>query len=228
MTSIAIIVPVLGRPHRVAPLLESLRASDEPGIDTHPVFVCSAGDNAQIEAVRRAALEPLVLSPPGKCEYARKINLAVTSTDEEWLFLGADDLNFHPGWARAALDLHAQTGKLVIGTNDIGNPTVIRGDHATHSLVHRDYVKLGTIDDPTRLLHEGYDHNAVDVEFVGTAKARDQFAFCASSVVEHLHRLWGKAPMDRVYAKGMRNAVQDRRLYARRRVLWERRVGARR
>lgn len=226
-TAVAILIPVLNRPGRVQPLIESIREADEPGIKTRPVFVCSDGDRAEIRAVETAGLEPLILHRPGKCEYARKINLGAAATDEPWVFLGADDLRFHPGWARAALIEHDRTGCLVVGTNDLGNPAVKAGRHATHSLVHRDYLAHGTIDEPGLLLHEGYDHNSVDVEFVETARVRGQFVFAADSHVEHLHRLWGKAPFDQTYRKGMRTATADKRLFQQRRKLWTRRAAIR-
>jgi len=223
-TSIAILLPVLNRPHRVKALLRSLRDADEEGITTNPVFVCSDGDTRQIAAVKAAGLEPLILYSPGRGEYARKTNLATQTIEDEWLFMGADDLHFHPGWAPACLDEHERTGCLVIGTNDLGNSAVMAGRHSTHSLVHRDYLAFGTIDEPGKLLCDRYDHNSVDVEFWETAKARGQAAFAADAHVEHLHRLWGKASFDATYRKGTRNATADKRLYLQRRRLWARQV----
>jgi hypothetical protein len=83
-------------------------------------------------------------------------------------------------------------------------------------------VKLGTIDESGKLLHEGYDHNSCDVEFIETAIHRDQFTFASESVVEHLHPLWhrGRVKRDAVYNKGLRHATMDRMLLNRRRHLW--------
>lgn len=224
--SVVVVVPVLGRPARVGPLLESLFSStvDERanGWKIVPVFVCSAGDTKQIYAVRRARQKHLILNPAGRSEYPRKINLAAASTTEDWLFTGADDLLFHTGWLTKALNAHAASGALVIGTNDLGNQLVKQGKHATHSLVHRSYMALGTIDEPGVLLHSGYDHNAVDVEFTETAMARGTWVFAHDSVVEHLHPLWHReVRRDPVYAKGIRNAQADRRLLLKRRHLWD-------
>ncbi len=227
VTEIAVLVPCLMRPHRVQLLIDSLRAADEPGIETRPVFICSAGDRTEIVACEKAGVSYLTLTKPGRSEFARKINLGIASSHEEWVFVGADDIYFHPGWAREALAVYEETGCLFIGTNDLGNPAVKAGRHATHFLVHRDYIALGTVDDRTKFLCELYDHNSVDVEAVETAKARGAFAFAEKSHVEHLHRLWGKATYDQTYRKGMRNALADRRLCERRRRLWLREPGAR-
>lgn len=220
------LVPVLDRPQLVKPLLGSLQEStlrdQADGWSVRALFIATAGDTRELKALEAAAAEYVVAPFAGNVrgQYARKINHGLRVTNEQWLLLGADDLAFHPGWLRAAINVHIRTGALVIGTNDLGNPTVMRGDHSTHPLVHRDYAELGTIDQPGILYHEGYDHNSCDVEFVETAKARAQFAFAADSHVEHLHRLWGKAPIDATYRKGLRNANADRKLMLSRRRLW--------
>jgi hypothetical protein len=77
------------------------------------------------------------------------------------------------------------------------------GRHATHSLVHADYRECGTLDEPWKLLHEGYWHNFVDDELVGTAMLRGTFAMAGDAHVEHLHPNWRKAADDETYRRGM-------------------------
>lgn len=213
-----IIVPVLRRPHRVAPLLESIdAATPEP----HRVlFVASPEDEAEQKAIAAAGADVLVLdSPAGRGDYARKINLAYTVTDDPLLFLGADDLCFHRGWLEAAVA--AMTGDVgAVGTNDLGNARVVRGDHATHFLVTRAYADRGTIDEPGKILHEGYCHNFVDDEFLATARLRGAVAMAPESHVEHLHPNWGKAPHDETYERGQAGFEVDRRHFNHRRHLW--------
>lgn len=222
--SLAVIVPVLSRPHRVQPLLESLLASVEAersaGWIVRPVFVATPGDDAELAAIRAAGHEPLLVAAANS-QYPIKINTGARAAAEDWLFTGADDLHFHPGWLTHALNAHAASGCLVIGTNDLGNQLVKQGKHSTHSLVHRSYLELGTIDEPGKLMHEGYDHNSSDVEMIETAVARGQFVFARDAVVEHLHPLWHReVKRDSVYQKGFRNAMRDRMLIQRRRPLW--------
>jgi hypothetical protein len=226
-----VLVPVLGRPTHAAPLVASLRESfaAEAALlrqisEVRELFLCTPGDAAEISELERHGLRYSVLPgghKPG--DYARKINHGCAQSDAHWLFLGADDLRFRPGWLSACLRLHEASGALVIGTNDLGNPKVRRGQHATHSLVHRDYLVYGTIDEPDKLLHEGYHHNCVDVEFVETAMWRRMWAFASEAEVEHLHPLWKKGSYDATYALGQTEHQRDLVLLRERWGLWNHR-----
>jgi hypothetical protein len=224
---VEVLVPVLDRPHRIAPFGASLRASltdpvRKPSDQVRTLFLCTEGDKAELAELRAQGARYAVL--PGERrpgDYARKINLGVRSNGADWFFLAADDLAFQPGWLEACLAVHEQTGALVIGTADLGNPMVRLGMHSTHTLVHRDYLEQGTIDDPTRLLHEGYDHNCVDVEFVETAMWRQVWAFAAEARVEHLHPLWRKAQTDGTYRLGQTSHLADMQLLRARWHLWQ-------
>jgi hypothetical protein len=156
---------------------------------------------------------------PGPGDYARKINAGYRHTSDELLFLAADDVHFHPGWLAAAT-ARLQGTVHVVGTNDLGNPEVIAGRHATHSLVTRRYVDmLGTLDQRAQVLHEGYPHEYVDNEFVQTAIARRAFAHASDSVVEHLHPHWGKAPTDDLYDQHAERMKAGRRVFLERAAL---------
>lgn len=212
MTDLAILVPVKGRPHRVEPLLESIRAATP---DVRVLFICDPDDVAEQAALEAAGAD--IISFAGN--YGAKINEGVRQTTEQLLFTGADDLHFHPGWFKRARALIR--GRIqVIGTNDLCNPRVMAGNHSTHSLVTRTYAELGTIDEPGKLLHEGYEHEFVDDEFVQTAIKRGAFDFAADAVVEHLHPMVDKAPMDDIYAEIPRRLRVGRKIYRRRRELW--------
>jgi hypothetical protein len=156
-------VPVLKRPHRVAPLVASLEASlEDEDVEVAMVFVCSTDDAPQIAAVEAAGFEPLLSGQAFQdFQYAVKTNAAVRAVEADWYLLAADDLDFRPGWLREALKVHAETGALVVGTNDLGNDLVKRGKHSTHPFVHRDYLPLGTIDEDERAAPPGYRHNSV-------------------------------------------------------------------
>lgn len=218
---IDLLIPVLGRPQNAQPLVDSIHAATTV---PHTIyFICTLGDEAQIEACKGTGAVTLLLGP-GHSEYARKINHGIgwsaeSGLAQEFVFLGADDLRFHPAWAENALAHYSEQTR-VIGTNDLGNATVMAGKHSTHSLVHRSYVKVGTIDEPGKLLHEGYDHNYVDTEFIETAKSRGEFVFAAGSHVEHLHPFWHKGPDDVIYRKGRKKVNRDASTFNRRRRLW--------
>jgi hypothetical protein len=110
----------------------------------------------------------------------------------------------------------------VVGTQDLCNPRVIEGEHATHFLVSRYYYEAwGTLDERPAIFHEGYPHEYVDDELIGTAKMRDAYAFADDSIVEHLHPLVGKAPSDALYEASASRMKQGRALFIKRRKLWQ-------
>ncbi|MBK6887023.1 MAG: hypothetical protein IPH03_11765 [Tetrasphaera sp.] len=90
-----------------------------------------------------------------------------------------------------------KAGYKVVGTNDLGNRSTATGRLSTHTLVERTYVdRHGTIDEPGVLCHEGYWHEYVDNELIGTAKHRGVYGHARQAHVEHLHWLWGKRDRD--------------------------------
>lgn len=208
---LVILVPVLRRPHRVVPLLDSIEAATP---EPHRVlFICDPDDEPEKAAVDNAHGGQRI-EVAGN--YAKKINVGADVTSEPLLFLGADDLDFHPGWFEAASS-RLEGRVAVVGTNDLGNPRVMAGKTATHSLVTRAYVEAyGTVDERGKVLHEGYQHNFCDSEFVETAKRRRAWAFASDSTVEHLHPHWSKGEDDEVYRKGQAGFEVDRQLFHRR------------
>ncbi len=216
----AVIVPVLRRPGNAAPFMASLRAST--GLAT-AYALCSPDDTETIDAWHKVGAEVL----RGDDEwvdntedqmvartFAEKANLGYRQTREPWLLLVGDDVRFHPGW----LD-HAQATAgdryHVIGTNDLGNPRVTSGEHATHLLIRRSYVDEvgGGWDGPGVVAHEGYRHWFCDDEIVTAAKQRGAWAMSLASKVEHLHPLLGKADMDPVYELGQVSAHADKQRF---------------
>lgn len=150
--------------------------------------------------------------------FAEKVNRAYRISIEPWLFLVGDDVQFHPGWLDQAMEVARTTGKSVVGTNDLTNPLVMQGEHATHMFIRRDYIqRVGASWDGAGIVcHEGYRHWFVDNEIVEAAKERDEWAPCLASHVEHLHPWYGKGEMDEVYRIGQDAAEADQALWAQR------------
>lgn len=213
ITQIAILVPVLGRPHQIEPLIASVEAATS--VAHRIVFICSPNDKTTT-VCRRTGCEVIMSSwKPGRADFAKKINLAFVSTDEEWLFQAATDLMFHPHWDLHALRMAERRNFGVVGTNDLGNPLVQKGQHSTHTLFSREYIDKfgGTVDNSGTVMCELYDHQWCDNEFVQTAKWRDKWVFSRHSIVEHNHPSWGKAQMDSTYEKALRATVEDQTLF---------------
>lgn len=209
MTDTAVIVPVMGRPQNAAPFMASLRAST--GL-TEVYVMATAGDTETVDAWEAAGAEAITAG--SEVTFAEKVNIGYECSVEPWLFLVGDDVRFHPNWLANA-QIVAGRRAHVIGTNDLGNPAVMAGQHATHLLIRRSYVdEVGASwDGPKVVCHEGYRHNFVDTEIVAAAKKRGVWAMARSSVVEHLHPFWGKADTDAVYELGQSSYDADQALF---------------
>lgn len=211
---IDVLVPVLDRPQNALPLVESFRAHSSGEI----TFLCSPEDSEQIAACEATGERTVVVDfQPGPGDYARKMNYGFEHTERPWVFLGADDIEFTPGWSEALI-LDAD----VIATNDLANGSVKRGEFGTHCLVSRRYVtdEGASADGPGVLVHEGYDHNFPDRELCGLARSRRVYAFAKHSIVRHRHPLWKTATWDDTYRKGFSKFHQDRDLFLERAHLW--------
>ena len=147
--------------------------------------------------------------------FAEKVNEGYRVTEAPWLFIVGDDVHFHPGWLDQAMETARATHCRVIGTNDLGNPAVQAGQHATHFFIRRDYVDVigASWDGPGVVCHEGYRHWFVDNEIVTHARSRGEWAPCLLSHVEHMHPLWQKGADDTVYRIGQEAAEQDREVW---------------
>lgn len=223
MAEVVVVVPVLGRPWRIVPViaafLDALRETP-----CRLLFVASPEDTAEIAKLEQVGASYIVAPfEQGPGDWARKTNLAYRETTEPWLFTGADDLCFCPGWADRALECAARTGAGVVGTQDNANVRVMQGEHATHNLVARWYAdSLGTVDGAGAVVSEVYSHNYVDDELVETAKARGLWTFCEDSEVPHMHPNWDRhVARDETYDLGQRDFQADARLFQQRRQLFQ-------
>ncbi len=217
---LVILVPVLNRPHRVAPLLESIESST-PG-RPQVLFLADGADDGEIEAIERAEDEHpgiLTLLNLEGGSYAEKINRGIDVTVSSLLFFGADDLDFKPGWFGAAKAAMAH-GAEVVGVNDLLRRRQGRRGHATHFLMAREYAQRPTIDAERGPLCERYTHNFVDDELIATAKARGAYAYAKDAHVEHLHWMNQKAAVDETYERGKESFEGDRAIFRERELLW--------
>jgi glycosyltransferase involved in cell wall biosynthesis len=212
---VAVLVPVLGRPEHAAPLMASLRAST--GLATC-YAICDPTDVEAAAAWKEAGA--VVIDGPDRGRpgsFAEKVNLGYRVTTEPWLLLAGSDVRFHPGWWDHAAFVAGDRYD-VVGTNDLGNPRVLAGEHATHPLIRRSYIEQvgASWDGPGIVAHEGYGHWWVDEEVCQAAKDRGVFVAALASKVEHLHPLWGKGQVDPTYEQGQKHAETDRALYRKR------------
>ncbi len=209
------LVPMLGRAFHVEPLARSLADTTD---SARIVWLCTVGDADVLDACHDADGEVICSPTRRKGDYAAKINAGVRATTEPLIFLGAADIRFRDGWLQACrrkLSLGAE----VVGTNDLCNPRTARG-HSTHTLITRHYAGLPCIDGSPGPLYEGYHHEMVDDELVGTATARGVYSHAADAHVEHLHPMSGKVASDAIYDGQQARMRASSRLYRQRRRLW--------
>lgn len=221
MLDLVLLIPVLRRPQNILPLINSIEATTSGSYEI--LFIASPADIQEIDALEHYKANYFIMpqNHEGNGDYAKKINAGFNEIEATWYLTGADDLEFYPKWFDFAMATASQTGSCVIGTNDLGSPRVTSGQHATHSLVLREYaLECGTIDEPGKVLHEGYKHNFVDVEFVDTAKWRGAWSFAINSKVEHLHPDWNRGSMDEVYKIGKSGWDTDQQYFEKRKRLW--------
>lgn len=218
MKDVVVLIPMLGRPEHIEPLLESLYLTKQ---DCRPLFLVSPHDIDVKDKISSIGEEMFEVSYRPRGDYARKINAGYRISKEPLIFLGASDLKFHDNWFENAV-AQMNSNISVVGTNDLGNQRVIRGLHSTHSLLTREYADMGTVDESNTILHEGYVHEYVDDEFVETAKCRNSFSMAMNSIVEHMHPAWKKGKWDSSYKDADRRAEMGYKLYNRRRPSWTR------
>ena len=204
---------MLGRPQHVEPLAASLSAATDRG---RLLFMCSEGDDVVGEC--EAYGDVLVLPRRRVGDYAHKVNVGVLNSREPLIFMGASDIRFRPGWLEAC-EARLSGDVQAVGTNDLANQRTSRG-HSTHSLLTREYARLGLIDGNPGVLCEGYVHEYTDDEFVGTARKRGVYAHARDAHVEHLHPQAGKGEWDDSYRAQSARMRESVGLYRQRRRLW--------
>jgi hypothetical protein len=154
--------------------------------------------------------------------FARKINHAYEWSAENspapWFQVVGDDCRFHPGWLDHSEHVARLYGAKVVGSNDLANDRVIKGEHATHWMIARDYIdeQGASWDGPGVVAHEGYRHWYVDDEIVHAARQRGVFQMALGAKIEHFHPIAGKADTDEVYEKNDKYAAQDGDLFRKR------------
>lgn len=208
---IAIIVPVMRRPQNVQPMMSSLVESGCADM-CEMYFVADADDEVELAELDRLGAN-VIVNRAELQTFAVKCNLGYRETDEPWMLLVGDDVQFHADWVDHAFA--DDDGSSLISTNDLYNRNVMRGMHATHPLIRRRWAdrRGASWDGAGTVCHNGYRHWYVDNEWTAVAQMNGQFRYAPAAVIEHLHPLAGKAESDDVYELGQSHAVVDRALY---------------
>jgi len=215
--SLSVIVPVLNRPQNATPFMRSLRRTD-----AWPCTVYAVCDEEDVPTITSWADENAVVvisrygsTFPHKAQYAYE---EMIPTD--WIFLCGDDVAFQDGWWNEAMKVaKIEPDACLISTNDLGNPFVTGGIHATHPIIKTSYVEQSgaSWDGPGSLVHRGYFHSYCDNEWTEKARLDGVFAPALASIVKHRHPTWGTAPWDDTYGLPLEHIAEDALLYEERR-----------
>lgn len=218
--NVAILIPTLGRPDALAPLLQNLRQTTGPFYRVY--FVVDHEDQET-----RHVLDTM----PGfdfetvLCDgtYPVKTNAGYLACRGEDLVLPtADDVVFHDGWYEAAVKRFEDPDVQVVGTLDL-TPATAKGNHATMPILRRSYIEgQGAVwGEPGKVFHEGYGHNFCETELWRLASHRGVAVFERESVIEHLHPAWGTREADATDEKGNGQGWDaDKALFQKRRDEW--------
>lgn len=145
---------------------------------------------------------------PGR--FPVKLNAGYQHTTAPWVQFVGDDCRFHVGWLDHSQHVADLYKAKVVGSNDLANLRVMRGEHATHWMIARDYIETSgaSWDGPGVLAHEGYKHWFVDDEIVLKAQTEGVFQMALGAVIEHQHPIAGY-PTDKVYKKNDQHKERD-------------------
>lgn len=208
MAQVGIIIPLM-RPHRIAPVVQSIQESTT---DYH-IIVLATGECA--EACKDL---PITLIDDGGGTFPQRINRGYRASQEPFITTGADDVAFLSGWFEAAMRTMATlpNGSGVVGINDCYNAI------GNHFVIARDYVETlgGVMDEPGVTMCEEYQHQYCDDDLRATAIFHGRWAMSMESRIEHLHVGAGKSEMDAVYAAGEATSAQGRAVFMSRAHLW--------
>jgi len=208
-----VIVPtVKARSKNVLPLAESLKAST--GLARLVLVLDDETHKAELEELGVDCSDSVIC--PGR--FPVKVNAGYAASTAPWVQVVGDDVRFHPGWLDHQQWVAKLYGGKVVGSNDLANQRVMRGEHATHWMIARDYIdEVGASwDGPGKIAHEGYRHWFCDDEIVAAAKQRGVFQPALGAVIEHLHPITGLVPTDDVYRKNDVYAERDQKLFQKR------------
>ena len=214
MGEIAILIPTLGRSHK----LESIRDNINSTCKQNIYIICSPTDTQTVSEATRLGLN-IILNHAGT--YVAGINQGYKSTTEPYLLFGADDIEFTPNWDKKLLKYFDNLAIGIVGSLD--DWTVSQtGLHGSHPLVKRAYVQefSGTFDEPNTPYSTKYIHYMADIETEQVAMMRNAWVQ-AKTEIKHHHWVNKQAEMDETYKRGLVNLERDKKTYDQRRKNFE-------
>lgn len=193
MRDLVIIIPVLGRPHSVAPLWETWQATTD---SAHMVMAVDE-DDPTLEDYRAATASTNIELRVGPSEWtAPKLNSVVREYQGRYRYIGFwgdDNRPRTPGWDTTFTTELSRLGTGLVYANDL-----LQGENLPCSVAMTSDIPhtLGYMAFPGAL------HLCIDVAWKAWGQGLDRLTYLPDVVVEHLHAANGKAPVDDTYRKG--------------------------
>lgn len=193
---LVVVIPSRGRHERLA----SLAAEFARTTPRHRLLFVVDWDDPRTQKVARGLGKVMLMY--SRAGYCCAVNVGIAASKEPFVLVASDDCKPHKGWFERAKAYMSETVGFV-SLNDLGNPHVMAGAHATFPLVARWYADLGPLYD------ESYHHNGCDADASFRAKERGAFAYAPDAIIEHLHPSWNKNEIDATYAEGGLNEAKN-------------------
>lgn len=220
-TTVAVLMPSTGRADQLLDRAgKLLRQLPPPGVTMALVLAIPVTDAATWEAANMLDSGVMALGNELHAIERKNGTTAVQGwlmayeyarlNGAEWFVLGADDIEWKPGWLGEALRVAEETGALVVGLND-GDHTDLN-DYAPHYMMHRLYA------DEHGFIPAGYQSWWFDRDVCQKAQRLGLYAPAWAAVADHKHPDWHAAEMDETYALGMPLRSADQALYYQRKV----------
>lgn len=209
---IDIIIPTLNRANKIEPLLQNLL--DVTKVPFLVTFAMETGDELSMQTRRRSHIWSN-WEVGNFNSYTIAFNTAFWKTNHKYVFMGSDDIEFMPGWDKAAQVMEDDEKVHVVGMNSSG---ALDDRHHLQFLMRRSYINQHSLVEglPNHVFYP-YHHNFCDTELYYTALNRGVFKACPEAVVLH-HR--PADDIDETYKKSSRTAELDRATYNSRKHLF--------
>lgn len=208
----AILIPSLGRPHRLRDAAKNIRLNSD--LD-HDILWCVNGLRSK-EVLDDLGERYIDDSDSDDLRYVtRMAKLMAWAVAESFktVFFGSDDVVHHAAWLSTALDVMLRERKACVVVNDMRNP------NGTQAIVRTDYLPFLTFDNAKVPFHLGYRHNYADTEQQITADKYGQHTRAMESRVEHLHPIYqnnASRPWDDTYRDAQKHWNEDASRFNRR------------
>lgn len=224
--TIDVVIPVLGRPHRVGPVFQAvMRAATVP---TRVTFMVDVTDQDTVDKVRDLGV-PWLPARHARgwttATFASKVNQAFEHLDAPYLAAFGDDVEPVRGWdaeVLATFERHPRAG--VVGTNDRNNRRVVAGITTTHPVIRRAWVTgygSATMDGLDPIFSEAYRHAYCDGELVHVARSRGAFKPCLTAFVPHTYHPQQGGQDDDTYRLGRSFMTKDKSTQRKRLSTWD-------